>query len=454
MYRPYVRVLGKATIGLGFRPELASDLLASPESVDFVEIVAETCFTQRAARREALALTEIWPVVPHGVKLSLGSAEGIDAGRVQRLAALARELRAPVISEHVSFTRAGGSDIGHLTQLPRTREAVAVVARNVDRARRLLPDVPLLLENVAWSLLWPHDEMDEPTFYQEIVRATGCELLLDIGNLYANAVNEGRDPREVLLAYPLERVGMAHVAGGVLEDGFYFDTHAHPVPADVTALVGELLARRPEVPVMIERDANISFAELAVELAALRALPRGVGSLRREVERAAPAAPELTATVLAAEQAELAAELTARVPLGSAIATRIGPEAIARSRGILARKRIDDALPLLVHLGRTPEAVRAVAEQALVDVPRPVQRVGPSDAWRIAGAALGEPTLATAAGLDRLMLRARFAGPDRGGVLRPRTAPFVGFARLADGRRVRAIKGFGTHAAVTVRTER
>src|SRR5690606_6756766 len=112
--------------------------------------------------------------------------------------------------------------------------------------------------------------------------------------------NEGRDPREVLLAYPLERVGMVHVAGGVREDGFYFDTHAHPVPADVIALVGELLARRPDVPVMIERDANISFAELAGELAALRALPRGIGSLRREVARPAPAAPELTATMLAA----------------------------------------------------------------------------------------------------------------------------------------------------------
>src|SRR5690606_16432526 len=139
---------------------------------------------------------------------------------------------------------------------------------------------------------------------------------------------------------------------------------------------------------------------------------------------------------------------------GSAIAHRIGPDAIARSRGILARKRIDDALPLLVHLGRTPHAVRAVAEQALAEAPRPAQRVGPSDAWRIAEASLAESALAPAARLDVLMLGARFAGPDRTGALRPRTAPFVGFARLADGRRVRATKGFGTHAAVTVRTER
>lgn len=454
VYRGPVRACGKATIGLGYRTELASELLASPEAVDFVEIVAETCFTQRATRREAVALTELWPVIPHGVKLSLGSAEGIEIERVERLAALARELRAPVISEHVSFTRSGGNDIGHLTQLPRTREAVAVVARNVDVARRLLPDVPLLLENVAWSLLWPDDEMDEPTFYQEIVRATGCDLLLDVGNLYANAVNEGRDPLATLLAYPLDRIGMVHVAGGVREDGFYYDTHAHPVPPEVIALVGELVARCPDVPVMIERDANISFAELAGELAALRALPRGPGRLRREVSRRPPAPPEILATKLAADQTELAIELTARVPPGSAIARRIGTDAIARSRSILARKRIDEALPLLLHLGRTPNAVREIAERVLADAPRPARRVGPADAWRIAEAALAEPALATAARLDLLLLRARFAGPDRGGALRPRTAPFVGFARLPDGRRVRATKGFGLHAAVTVRTER
>jgi len=152
-------------VGLGFRPEFASDLMARPEVVDFVEVVAETCFTQRATRREACAVAEMWPIVPHGVKLSLGSADGVDLDRARRLGTLARELRAKVISEHVSFTRAGEVDIGHLTQLPRTREAIVVVANNVARVRRVLPDVPLLLANVAWSLLWPDDEMDEATFY-------------------------------------------------------------------------------------------------------------------------------------------------------------------------------------------------------------------------------------------------------------------------------------------------
>ncbi len=428
--------------------------MARPRTVDFVEIVAETCFTQKGTRREAAALGEIWPVVPHGVKLSLGSAEGVDDSRVHRLALLARELRAPVLSEHVSFTRAGGSDIGHLTQLPRTREAIAAFARNVDRARRLLPDVPLLLENVAWSFLWPDDEMDEAAFYQEVVRATGCELLLDVGNLYANAVNEGRDPRSVLAAYPLDRVGMVHVAGGVLEDGFYFDTHAHPVPPEVLALVGEVVARRPDVPVMIERDANISFAEVTAELAAIRELPRGgTEGLRRAIPREPVPLRQGTVLRLAADQAAVAAELVGRGEITSAVAQRIGAGAILRSRGILERKRIDDALPLLMNLGRTPVELRQVAERTLASIPRPPHAVAPTDAWHIASAAEAEPSLAAAARLDLLLLRARFAGP-RDGALRPRGAPFLGFTRLDDGRRVRATKGFGPLASVTLRTER
>ena len=204
--------------------------------------MAETCFAQPAARREARAIAELWPVVPHGVKLSLGSADGIDLDKARKLGALARELQAQAISEHVAMTRGGGREIGHLTALPFTREAVAVLARNVAAARRVLPDVPLLLENIAWTFRWPEDALPEGEFYQEVVKATGCDLLLDVANLYANARNAGADPEKALLSYPLDRVAMVHVAGGAVEDGFYEDTHAHSVPDAVFDLLERLLA--------------------------------------------------------------------------------------------------------------------------------------------------------------------------------------------------------------------
>src|SRR5262245_30815898 len=98
--------------GLGWRPELAADVLAAPDAIGCVEIVAETCFAQPALRREARALAEVWPLAVHGVKLSLGSAEGIDLDHARRLGALARETGAFAISEHVALTRAGGREIG------------------------------------------------------------------------------------------------------------------------------------------------------------------------------------------------------------------------------------------------------------------------------------------------------------------------------------------------------
>src|SRR5687768_2470154 len=130
-------------VGIGFRAPLAAALLRAPRRVDFIEVVAERCADPKV-RHEVMAMRELWPIVPHGVKLSLGSADGIDVERARALGSLAREVRAPLVSEHVAFVRSRGTEIGHLTELPMTREAVRVVARNVEVLRRHLPDVPLL----------------------------------------------------------------------------------------------------------------------------------------------------------------------------------------------------------------------------------------------------------------------------------------------------------------------
>jgi hypothetical protein len=110
------------------RVEVAADLVASPASVDLIEVVAEACFTNPAARREALAISRIWPVVPHGVKLSLGSADGID--RARRLGDLVRDLHAPAISEHVAFAGGGGRELGQRHPAPLHRRRLAASARH------------------------------------------------------------------------------------------------------------------------------------------------------------------------------------------------------------------------------------------------------------------------------------------------------------------------------------
>lgn len=450
-YAPGLVTTGLEGVGLGWRRELAADLLHEPGAVSFVEVVAESCYVSTKLRREAVALSRMWPVALHGVKLSLGSAEGLHDERARQLGALARELRPPVVSEHVAFTRGREREIGHLTPLPRTRAAVAAVARNVARARRWLPDVPFLLENVAATLGWPDDEMDEATFYQEVVAATGCELLLDVSNLWANATNEGLDPVAVLAGFPLDRVAMVHLAGGEWEHGFYLDTHAAPVSEPVLALLRALVERRGAVPVLIERDAEFGpFEALRSEVERVRTIlgtrervgwePRSVGT------GAAPAQEPDDA--LADAQRELAHALTELEEPSETMVARHGKAALARSRAVLRRKRVDDSLPLVPRTAARGAAARALAMAAVESVPRAPRAAAVADALRIAAAAASDPELAGAGRLDHLILRARFVGPDRHGVVRPRRGPFVGRARLDGRRNCWVIKGPGAAAVV------
>jgi uncharacterized protein (UPF0276 family) len=229
-------------VGIGWREELAG-FVARHGRLGFAEVVAESLHPARPLPDGLAALRDRGvPLVPHGVRLSLGSAEAPDPGRVRHLAALAERLGSPLVSEHVAFVRAGGLEAGHLLPVPRTREALDVLATNVRLAQADL-GVPLALEHVAALLEWPAPELDEAAFLTELLERTGALLLLDLANLHANARNHGGDALALLDALPLERIAYVHVAGGVERDGLYHDTHAHPTPHAVLDLVAEVCAR-------------------------------------------------------------------------------------------------------------------------------------------------------------------------------------------------------------------
>jgi len=443
-------MVGARQVGLGFRSELAADLLGSPRSVDFVEVVAESCFVQPALRREAQALTELWPVIPHGVKLSLGSAEGIERDRARSLGALAKELRAPLVSEHVAFVRSRDREIGHLTAPPRTRAALDVVVENVDRARRHLPDVPFFLENVAWSFEWPESSLSEGEFHGEIAERTGCPLLLDVGNLYANATNAGLDPVAELEKFPLDRIGMLHMAGGVFEDGFYFDDHAHAIPDPVFALLEVALDRTGSVPILIERDAAFpAFAELSAELERCRRAQAGLPGAELALARSASGSgPDSAARAeLAQRQWEATAALTDVAEPSEATRTRHGERALMRARAILKRKRVDEALPILSCLSRRKPELLPLAESVIAQTERVPRMCAISDAWHIAERALLVPALEADARRDCFALRSRFVR-GREGDIAQRRAPFVGQLALGGGRTLWAVKGPGTRSRV------
>jgi hypothetical protein len=445
------------SVGVGFRKEIAADLLNDPRAVDFVEVVAESAFAQSPARREAIAIAEVWPVVPHGVKLSLGSAEGIDVDRARRLGKLTRELRAPFVSEHLAFVRAGGVEIGHLTGTPFTRAAVDVVARNVDRARRHLPDVPLYLENAAWGFRYAEDEMSEGEFHHRIVERTGCDLLLDVANVYANACNANVDPAALLRSYPLDRLGMVHAAGGMCEEGFVFDSHADPIDPAVVAMAHEARARSGRrVPVLLERDDNFPpFAELAAEIASLRdeasrTPSDGPYGTQRERRPASPCVQMTNETLgtLVDVQSAVAHALTTPASPRPAL-PGIDSAAIDRARGILMRKRIDEAWPLFPSLARVSNggcSVQSFAASVLARAARASSHHAVADAFAVLDAASLDPALSAAALADRIALEARYVRTRSG--VRPRVAPFARRVTLGDDRVVWMYKGIGAHAVV------
>jgi uncharacterized protein (UPF0276 family) len=259
-------------VGIGWRPEIAGYVAGLP-GLRFTEVVAESLHPH-APLPDGLAelVGRGVCVVPHGVKLSLGGAEPVDDERAAHLARCAELLGAPLVSEHIAFVRAGGLEAGHLLPVPRTREALDAIVANVRRTRAALGGVPLALEPIAALFDWPDPELTEAQFLTEILDRTGCGLLLDIANVYANARNRAEPPTDLLDGLPLERIAYVHVAGGAEQGGYYHDTHTDPTPAPVLALVKELCARTTPPALMLERDGDYPpAAELTAELDAIAA---------------------------------------------------------------------------------------------------------------------------------------------------------------------------------------
>ncbi|WP_433058007.1 DUF692 domain-containing protein [Dactylosporangium sp. CS-033363] len=257
-------------VGIGWRPEIAGYVAGLP-GLRFTEVVAESLHTHDPLPD---ALAELVgrgvTVIPHGVKLSLGGAEPIADERAAHLFECAQLLNAPLVSEHIAFVRAGGMEAGHLLPVPRTRASVAAIVANVRRTQAALGGVPLALEPIAALFDWPDAELTEAEFLTEILDRTGCQLLLDIANVYANARNRHEPPTALLDELPLERIAYVHVAGGMEHGGFYHDTHTDAIPAEVLALVKDLCARTTPPALMLERDGDYPpAAHLTAELDAI-----------------------------------------------------------------------------------------------------------------------------------------------------------------------------------------
>jgi uncharacterized protein (UPF0276 family) len=265
-------------VGLGFREPFLAELFLHRQQVDFLEITADHYLDAPPEKRQELELlADHFPLIPHGLNLSLGSAEGLDPAYLDRLAALVKRLDPPWWSEHIAFTRAGGVEIGHLSPLPFTGEAVEALCRNIAAARRRI-EAPLILENITYPFTLPGAEMSEADFLAEVLERTGCGLLLDVTNLYVNAVNHGYDPHAFLDHLPLDRVVQLHFVGGNWREGVLIDSHSQSTPPEVWDLMGQVIARAPVKGIVLERDENLPpFPEVLAELERARSIGRQHG---------------------------------------------------------------------------------------------------------------------------------------------------------------------------------
>lgn len=254
--------------GLGLRKEHHRDFLEAEQTLDFVEIISEN-FMACGGRplRTLEAARERYPIAMHGVSMSLGSPEGLDAGYLAELKALATRIDPLWVSDHLCWTRVKGFATHDLLPLPYTQEALDICIANINRAQDVL-ERPLLVENPSSYVTFPESTMREWEFLAALSGETGCYLLLDINNVWVSSVNHGFDPLAFLAGIPTDRVRQIHLAGhSAGPDGMLIDTHDTPVCDEVWQLYTRAVERFGPCATMIERDDAIPpLPDLLAEL--------------------------------------------------------------------------------------------------------------------------------------------------------------------------------------------
>lgn len=259
--------------GLGLRPVHYPDILEGNPRIDWFEAISENYMVPGGRPLHALLrVRERWPVVLHGVSLSIGSTDPLDEDYLARLKTLADRVQPEWISDHLCWTGVGGINLHDLLPLPYTEEALSHVVGRVLRVQERLGR-RILLENVSSYVTFAQSAVPEWEFLTEVARRADCLLLLDVNNVYVSAFNHEFDPIGYLDAIPGERVRQIHLAGHEDNGTHIIDTHDHPVIDPVWSLYAEAIRRFGPVATMIERDDRIPpLSELESELDRARAV--------------------------------------------------------------------------------------------------------------------------------------------------------------------------------------
>jgi len=263
--------------GLGLRTQHYQEILDSDPSVDWFEALTENYLVPGGKPLYYLeAVRSRYPVVLHGVSLSIGSADPLNRGYLSQLKALADRIEPAWISDHLCWTGLNGRNLHDLLPLPYTEEAVVHVSDRIQAVQDYL-GCRLLIENVSSYLTYSDSCMSEWEFLSAVCERADCLILLDINNIYVSSFNHDFDPHEYLRGVPAKRVQQFHIAGHRNHGDYLIDTHDEPVIEAVWQLYADACHRFGAVSTLIERDDNIPpLAGLLEELDYARRIAAGV----------------------------------------------------------------------------------------------------------------------------------------------------------------------------------
>jgi uncharacterized protein (UPF0276 family) len=246
-----------ASAGIGLRAPHYREILDARPAIGWLEVHSENFFGRGGQPLDYLErVRDLYPVSLHGVGLSLGSADGLRDSHLARLKALVDRFEPALVSDHLCWGAIGKQHLNDLLPLPYTEEALRVVCANIVQAQDFLGR-EILVENVSSYLQFADSHIPEWEFVAEVVRRTGCGLLLDVNNIYVSANNHGFDALRYLDAMPAHAVREIHLAGFDSNGLFLIDTHGRRVAGPVWNLYGAALSRVGAVPTLIEWDTDV-----------------------------------------------------------------------------------------------------------------------------------------------------------------------------------------------------
>lgn len=263
--------------GLGLRPDYYEEILTQKPQIDWFEIITENYLIPGGKPLYYLDnIREYYPIVMHGVSMSIGSTDPLDFDYLKKLKALIHRIEPEWVSDHLCWTGIHGINTHDLLPLPYNQQSLKHIVSRIVQVQEFLGQ-PILIENPSSYVGFKQSDMTEWEFIVQMVKQSGCYILLDVNNVYVSSVNHQFNPMDFINAMPTDRVAQIHLAGHSNHGHYIIDTHDAPVIDNVWNLYSETIRILGEVSTMIERDDNMPpFSELIREINQAKRIAKSV----------------------------------------------------------------------------------------------------------------------------------------------------------------------------------